>query len=70
MIDLDAPLCFFNGERALKSVMSRNIKLSVHFDSKYNKRFKVVNEYYLYRKNRVELINITNVLSCFPLINF
>lgn len=69
LTDLDAPLRFLNGKRALESVMSKNNKLSDNFDSKYQKKFKVVNEYYLHKKNRVELIDITSLVPNFPQIN-
>ncbi len=59
------PLRFFNGSRAIKSVLSRNNKLNQKFLAKYGNRFKVVNDYYLYKKEAVIIEDIANILPYF-----
>lgn len=58
----EIPLRFFNRSRAIKSVLSRNIKLSQDFFSKYGDRFRVVNDYYQYKKEAVIIEDISNIL--------
>jgi len=52
------PLKFFNGGRSIKSVLSRNLKLWDAFQEKYGTRFTEVNEYYNYRKGKVEIVDL------------
>jgi hypothetical protein len=56
------PLKFFNGSRAIKSVLSRNNKLDQEFSAKYRDRFNVVSEYYLYKKDSVMIEDIANIV--------
>ena len=56
------PLRFLNGSRAIKSVLSRNNKLSQEFSEKYGDRFKVVNDYYQYKKEAVIIEDIASIL--------
>lgn len=62
VIGKQVPLRFFNGSRAIKSVLSRNNKLSQEFSDKYGDRFKVVNDYYQYKKEAVIIEDIANIL--------
>lgn len=56
------PLRFFNGNRAIKSVLSRNSRLERDFFTKYGNQFHVVYEYYNYHRDKVEIIDISNIL--------
>jgi len=62
VIGLDQPLKFLRGDRAITSVLSRNAKLSNDFRNKYRTRFRIVSEYYNYRKHLVEIIDINQVM--------
>lgn len=58
----ETPVRFLNRTRAIKSVLSRNIKLSQEFKAKYNDRFKIVRDYYIYKKDSVIIEDISNIL--------
>jgi len=62
LTELDKPLQFLKGKRALESVMSRNNKLSTDFNEKYDKSFQVVNDYYSYKESSVKLVDITKLV--------
>ena len=62
VLGTQVPLRFFNGARAIKSVLSRNNKLSQEFIDNYGNRFKVVNEYYLHKKERVVMEDISDLV--------
>jgi hypothetical protein len=57
------PLKFFNGRRAISSVLSRNRKIEKDFLGKYGERIKVVSEYYELYCNHVEIIDISSALA-------
>jgi hypothetical protein len=63
LLGLDIPLKFFNGGRAINSVLSKNQTLRDSFRKKYNQRFGRVNEYYQYKKSCVTLIDLYQILS-------
>lgn len=63
VVGLTYPMKFFNGGRAVKSVLSRNNKLWNQFKNRYGARFTVVNEYYEYRKNLVEIVDISDFIK-------
>lgn len=63
VIGKQIPLRFFNGSRAIRSVLSRNNKLSQEFSDKYGDRFQVVNEYYQYKKDAVVIEDIARILQ-------
>lgn len=50
---------FFNGGRSLSSVLSRNVKLGKEFTEKYGDRYRKVRDYYLPRKNMVEIQDVS-----------
>ena len=54
---------FFNGGRAIKSVLSRNNKLWDQFENRYGARFNTVKEYYDYRKDLVEIVDIFDIIK-------
>lgn len=62
VLGIEKPLKFFTGKRKLSSVMSKNIALQSKFSVIYGSRFSVVNEYYEFRKNDVQLVDIAPVL--------
>ena len=55
VLGLECPSKFFNGGRAITSILSRNNKLLNDFKERYGDRFKWVWEYYNYRKKYVTL---------------
>ncbi|MFA5292394.1 MAG: hypothetical protein WC496_05090 [Phycisphaerae bacterium] len=61
-LGVDIPFKFFNGYRSLESVLSHNNKLFREFSEKYVSRFKNVNDYYQYRKNLVEIVDISRII--------
>lgn len=50
---------FFNGGRALESVLSRNDALKKKFSAKYHDRFVTVRDYYLSRKGSVVIQDVS-----------
>jgi hypothetical protein len=62
VVGLEHPLNFFNGGRVLSSVMSRNNKLWEEIQQRYGNRFERVNEYYEYRKELVQIVDIAEVV--------
>lgn len=56
------PLKFFNGGRALSSVLSKNLKLWEDLKTRYGKRFSTVGDYYNYRKQSVNIIDILEIV--------
>ncbi len=59
VLGTEKPLKFFTGKRKLSSVMSKNISLKNTFSNIYGSRFSVVKEYYKFRKNDVQLVDIS-----------
>lgn len=55
------PLQFLKGRRALKSVLSKNVKLYGAFHAKYP-AYQVVRDYYLPRRNLVRIEDLSNML--------
>ena len=62
---IQQPLKFFQGGRALKSVMSLNSKVWKNFQDKYGSRFEKVQNYYKYRKDRVRIVDLNTILPSF-----
>ncbi|MBM3137307.1 MAG: hypothetical protein FJZ98_03855 [Chloroflexi bacterium] len=58
----EIPLRFFHGGRALKSVMSRNRVLDDRFREIYGEKLVKVNEYYQFRRDEVEIVDLFDVL--------
>jgi hypothetical protein len=50
---------FFNGGRALSSVLSRNVKLRNRFNEKFGDRYRTVRDYYMPRKGRVVIQDVS-----------
>jgi hypothetical protein len=62
VIGKDIPLQFFNGNRAIDSVFSRNNKLLSEYKNKYHEQYPVVSDYYNYKKDDVQLIDISEII--------
>jgi len=62
VLDTKHPLKFFNGGRALSSVLSRNVKLQNDFKNRYGSRFRTVREYYDFRKGNVVLQDVAKLV--------
>jgi hypothetical protein len=50
---------FFNGGRAISSVLSRNVKLGKEFTEKHGDRYRKVRDYYLSRKDIVVIQDVS-----------
>jgi len=50
---------FFNGGRAMSSILSRNVKLRNAFAQKYGDRYRTVRDYYLPRKGLVVVQDVS-----------
>jgi hypothetical protein len=50
---------FFNGGRALSSVLSRNVTLRNRFNEKFGDRYRTVRDYYLPRKGLVVIQDVS-----------
>jgi len=61
VLDGSVPLKFFNGGRSIESVLSKDVKLLNTFQEKYGTRFERVNEYYDYRKDIVEIVDLSEL---------
>ena len=59
VLGVEHPLKFFNGGRALDSVLSRHVKLRNDFVDKYGARCRVVRDYYLLRKGDVLIQDVS-----------
>lgn len=57
MLGTAIPLTFLNGRRSIESVLSRNVRLRQEFRAKYGESFRVVREYYEFRRDHVELVD-------------
>lgn len=66
VLGLEHPLKFLNSERDINNVLGRYAWLSRDFKKKkYDNRFSTVSEYYNYRKKRVEIIDINDIMPSF-----
>jgi hypothetical protein len=59
VLDTTHPLKFFNGGRALSSVLSRNDWLKQDFERRFKNKYRTVREYYALRKQQVILQDIS-----------
>ena len=55
------PLKFLNGQRALKSVLSKNVGLYQEFIAKYPD-YRIVRDYYVPRRNEVAVKDVSPML--------
>lgn len=68
VLNSEKPMKFFNGNRALKSVLSKSNKLLEKFNCLYGNKYKTVSEYYNFQKNNVKIIDIEKFVS--QLVNY
>ena len=59
LLDTEHPRRFFNGGRALSSVLSRNRKLQDDFHRRFGEKYRTVRDYYAVRKDKVILQDIS-----------
>lgn len=59
VVGIEYPLKFFNGGRALTSVLSRHPKISAQIKEKYGDRVTRVRDYYEIKKNEVIICDVT-----------
>ncbi len=68
LLELDRPSRFFNGRRALSSILSRDTTLRREFrefTARHGEQFVVVRDYYLYRQDRVQLCDLSALVPGF-----
>ena len=65
VVGAEHPLRFLNGRRALSSVMSRGNVLWGRFQELYGERFTVVKDYYAHQEDRVEIVDLAEVVPYF-----
>lgn len=65
LLELDRPLRFLTGRRALPSILSKDQKLRDDFHALYSEDFAVVSEYFAHRCDRVKLCNLTSMVPEF-----
>jgi hypothetical protein len=65
VIDKKYPVRFLNGNRALKSILSKNNATATRFFNKYNNKYEVVSQYYRDACNHVEIIDIRDIVTVF-----
>lgn len=66
VVGTEEPLKFFNGRRGVDRILKGNAKLGESFRSRYGDKFKVVCDYYLAMKDRVEINDLTALLPASP----
>lgn len=59
VVGTDHPLRFFNGGRALTSVLSRHPKILARIQEKYGDNIRQVRDYYEMKKNEVTICDVT-----------
>jgi hypothetical protein len=63
--ELDSPLRFLRGGRAMKSVLIKHGTVAEEFFARYGDRYKVVREYWTDVRESVELINVSPLVPAF-----
>lgn len=63
VLGTEHPLKFFNGGRALSSVLSRNEKVKNLFDAKYGSRLTTVRDYFQIQMNTVTIQDVSMYLG-------
>ncbi len=70
VLDATHPLKFFNNNRALSSVMSKNNKMWSEFQSKYGNQYNTVSQYFKDQQSEVAIIDILGVAPELLYFNF
>ncbi|MDV6315923.1 hypothetical protein [Idiomarina sp. HP20-50] len=63
VVGTDYPLKFFNGRRALTSVLSRHPKVLAHINEKYGVNVEKVRDYFEIKKNEVFICDVTSFVG-------
>jgi len=63
--ELDRPMRFLRGGRAMKSVLTKHGAVAEEFFTRYGDRYKVVRDYWADVRGRVELIDISTLVPAF-----
>ena len=63
--ELDRPIRFLRGGRAMKSVLTKHGTVAEEFFMRYGDRYKVVRDYWIDVRERVELIDICTLVPAF-----
>lgn len=61
ILDKEKVLNFFNNNRALKSVLSKNQSVKDNFYKLYGDKYKTVSQYYSDKKHLVEIIDLSHI---------
>jgi len=62
LLGTDEALRFLKGNRSLKSVFSKNRKISDEFATRHNNQFKVVSDYFKAKRDRVEIVDLQKLI--------
>jgi hypothetical protein len=65
VLDAEFPSRFLSGRRAISGVLSRASGLLQDMNQRYGPRFKVVGDYYGFRKNAVEIVDLKKSIPGF-----
>lgn len=65
VVDREHPDRFLANRRALSSVLSRNAAAAARFKALHGERFKTVADYAVYIKERVEIVDLREVIPAF-----
>lgn len=68
VLELERPKIFFQGNRAISSVLSKNVKIKREFDKKFGNKYKRVSDYYNYRKNSVDIVDLNTKVPNLPIL--
>ena len=63
--ELDRPIRFLQGGRAMKSVLTKHGTVAEEFFSRYGDRYKVVRDYWNDVKERVDLVDVSSLVPAF-----
>jgi hypothetical protein len=63
--ELDSPLRFLRGGRAMKSVLTKHGTVAEEFFTRYGDRYKVVRDYWSDVRENVELIDVSSLVPAF-----
>jgi hypothetical protein len=61
VLDTEKPLKFLNGKRALSSVTSKDARLAKAISERYGTRFSRVGDYYRFRKDSVNIVDVSAI---------
>jgi hypothetical protein len=65
VVDREHPDRFLTNRRALSSVLSRNAAVATRFKALHGEQFKTVADYADYIKDRVEIVDLRDIVPAF-----